>query len=67
MKNMIRKSLKIFHIRKPSVIWWMIVGCVTGVLQPFLPPFYYTSYEINTQIDTVQVHTFVISSQIDSL
>ena len=32
MKNMICKSLKIFHVRKPGVIRWTILGCVTGVL-----------------------------------
>ena len=31
MKNMIRKSLNIFHIRKPGTIRWTILGCVTGV------------------------------------
>ena len=29
---MIRKSLNIFHIRKPGMIRWSIRGCVTGVL-----------------------------------
>ena len=30
---MIRKSINIFHIRKPGAIRRAILGCVTGVLQ----------------------------------
>ena len=32
-QNMIRKSLNIFHIRKPGEIRRAILGCVTGVLE----------------------------------